>query len=336
MKAKRARRLHGGEPGPRVRRVATPPEGRPFEDEIAPIPFRVGPMLATLVAGAFHRPGWIYEEKYDGIRLIAYKEGARVSLMTRNMIDRTERFPRIAEAVRTLPAPTLALDGEAVVFDAEAVSRFGLLQRGEGGEEVFVVFDCLYARGHDLRACPLVERRAALEREMREGPALKVARRLGSDGRRALAQAKRLALEGLIAKDPQSQYLAGLRSPAWKKIKLRNEEEFVVGGFTRPEGSRAHFGALLVGVYDGAELRYAGGVGTGFTAATLADLRRRFEPLIRSTSPFADLAKFPGATWLEPHLVAQVGFTEWTADRRLRHPTFLGLREDKPARDVRR
>ena len=293
-------------------------------------------MLATPVAHGFDRPGWIYEEKYDGIRLIAYKDGSRVSLLTRNLIDRTDRFARIAAAVAGLPAATLVLDGEAVVFDARAVSRFGLLQRPADREAVFVVFDCLYADGHDLRARPLVERRAMLEREIRECPVLRLARRLGPDGQRALARARRLGLEGIIAKDPSSRYLAGMRAPAWKKIKLRQAEEVVIGGFTRPEGSRAHFGALLVGVYEGAQLRYAGRVGTGFSDATLADLRRRFDPLVRATSPFVDLPTFPRATWIEPRLVAQVGFTEWTADHRLRHPTFLGLREDKAPREVTR
>jgi bifunctional non-homologous end joining protein LigD len=292
-------------------------------------------MLATPAAPPFERPGWVYEEKYDGIRLIAYKDGSRVILVTRNLIDRTERFPEIAAAVAALPAPTLVLDGEAVVFDAKAVSRFGLLQRGSAGA-VFVVFDCLYARGDNLQSRTLAERRRALEREVRESAVLRLARRLGPDGRRALARARRLGLEGIIAKDPASRYAAGIRGPAWRKIKLRNEEEVVVGGFTRPAGSRAHFGALLVGVYEGSRLRFSGRVGTGFTDAVLADLHRRFAPLVRPTSPFADLAALPGATWLEPRLVAQVGFTEWTADHRLRHPTFLGLRDDKSPREVTR
>jgi bifunctional non-homologous end joining protein LigD len=289
-------------------------------------------MLATPVAPTFDRPGWIYEEKYDGIRLIAYKDGARVSLLTRNLIDRTDRFSSIAAAVAGLPAPTLVLDGEAVVFDARAVSRFGLLQRPAGREAVFVVFDCLYARGTisgDGRS-PSAAR--CSEREVRESSVLRLARRLGPDGPKALARARRLGREGIIAKDPASRYLAGLRAPAWKKIKLRHEEEFVIGGVTRPAGSRAHFGALLVGVYEASRLRYAGRVGTGFTDAILADLRRRFDPLIRSTSPFADLSALPGATWVEPPPGRAGRLHGVTADHRLRHPTFSAARGQVPLR----
>jgi len=238
-----------------------------------------------------------------------------------------------------LPAPTLALDGEVVIFDRDGISRFQLLQRRLEGESeaapVFAVFDCLWARGRDLRARPLAERRAVVEDEVRKGKRVIVARRLAADGLEAFEQAKRLGLEGLIGKDPDSRYLPGVRSPSWRKVKVRAEEEFVVGGFTAPGGSRAHFGALLVGAYEGKRLRYAGKVGTGFTERTLADLMRRFTPLVRQASPFHDLPRERDVTWLEPRLVAQIGFTEWTGDGRLRHPVFLGLREDKRASEVR-
>ena len=296
-------------------------------------------MLATLVGAPFHRLGWVYEEKYDGFRFLAYKEGRQLTLLTRNMKDRTDEFPEIASAVATLPASTLVLDGEIVVFDRRGVSRFQLLQR-RGDDEaaaapVFVVFDCLYARGHDLRGHPLTERRTALEQELREHRALMLARRLAKDGFRAFAAAQRRGLEGMIAKDGTSLYVPGTRSPLWRKVKVRAEEEFVIGGFTAPEGSRTHFGALLVGAWAGDRLRYAGKVGTGFTGHLLEDLTRRFRPLVRDTSPFADAPRERGVTWVEPTLVAQLGFTEWTGDGKLRHPTFLGLRDDKPARQVR-
>ena len=303
------------------------------------IPFRVAPMLATLVGAPFHQPGWIFEEKYDGFRFLAYKEGRRVALLTRNMKDRTEEFADIAASVAALPASTLVLDGEIVVFDRHRVSRFQFLQRRSVGEPVsppvLVVFDCLYARGRDLRAQPLTARRKALEREVKPKGSLMLARQLAADGFKAFAIAQRRGLEGLIAKDGASVYLAATRSPRWLKVKVRAEDEFVIGGFTAPGGSRSHFGALMIGAWDGGTLRYAGKVGTGFTAKTLDDLMRRFRALTRPSSPFADAPRERGVTWLEPRLVAQIGYTERTSDGKLRHPTFLGLRDDKSTRDVR-
>ena len=303
------------------------------------VPFRVAPMLATLVGEPFHQPGWVYEEKYDGFRFLAYKEGRHVSLLTRNMKDRTDEFADIAAAVAALPAPTLVLDGEVVVFDPDGVSRFQLLQRRMTGETrspaVFVVFDCLYARARDLRGEPLRERRNVLEREVRPGRLLQLARRLDDDGFTAFRTASRRRLEGIIAKDGASTYAAGTRSPRWRKVKVRAEEEFVIGGFTAPGGSRTHFGALLIGAWTNGELRYAGKVGTGFTSRLLDELMRRFQPLIRPASPFKDPPRERGATWLEPVLVAQIGFTEHTGDGKLRHPAFLGLRDDKSSREVR-
>ncbi len=302
------------------------------------IPFRVRPMLATLVDAPFHRQGWVYEEKYDGYRILAYKEGKRISLITRNLKDRTDDFPDIARAIARLPASTLALDGEIVIFDDKHVSRFQYLQRRELGEgsrrAVYAVFDCLYARGRDLRSTPLKERRAVLERELSTRDWIFPARRLASDGLAAFKAAQRLGFEGLVAKDESSLYEAGARSRAWLKVKVRAEEEFVVGGYTAPAGSRTHFGAILVGAWDGPRLRYAGKVGTGFAARTLADLHRRFKPLERAHAPFDDLKRQKDVTWLEPRLVAQIGFTERTSDGKLRHPVYLGLRDDKSPGEV--
>ena len=300
------------------------------------LPARVAPMLATLVDAPFHRPGWVWEEKYDGIRLIALRDGRRVRLVSRNDKDRTADFPEVAAALAALPAPTLVLDGEVVVFDAGGVSRFQLLQRRAEGASppIYVAFDCLHARGRDLMPEALVVRRSVLEAEVREGPRVQIARRLADDGLRAFAEARRRGLEGVIGKDPRSPYVPGVRSAAWCKVKVRAEEEFVIGGFTAPRGGRPHLGALLVGAWDGAVLRYAGKVGTGFTEATLADLHRRLAPLTRPQSPFADAPRARDVTWAEPQLVAQLGFTERTGDGKLRHPVFLGLRDDKSARDI--
>jgi DNA ligase D-like protein (predicted ligase) len=295
---------------------------------------KIQPMLATLVDEPFHQPGWVYEEKYDGIRIIAEKDGKRVRLVTRNLIDRSADFPEIVAAIARLPAPTLLLDGEVVVFDPDGISRFGLFGADTRRKPVYVVFDLLGARGRDVRGRPLAERRALLEKEVRPGGVLRLARRLAADGFKAFAAAKERGLEGIVAKDAASAYETGRRSMAWRKVKVRNEEEFVIGGYTAPEGSRTHFGALLIGAFEKGLLRYAGKVGTGFTAKTLADLAQRFAPLRRETSPFVDAPRMRGATWLEPALVAQIGFMEKTGDGRLRHPVYLGLREDKSPKDV--
>jgi bifunctional non-homologous end joining protein LigD len=301
------------------------------------VPSRVAPMLATLVDAPFHRPGWVWEEKYDGIRLLALKSSRRVRLLSRNDKDRTADFPEIAAALAGLPAPTLVLDGEVVVFDAAGVSRFQLLQRRAAGASppIYVAFDCLHARGRDLGPEPLTTRRSVLEAEVTEGPRLRLAQRLPDDGFRAFAEARRRGLEGVIGKDPDAPYLPGARSPAWCKVKVRAEEEFVVGGFTAPRGGRRHLGALLVGAWDGAALRYAGKVGTGFSDATLVDLGRRLSGLSRPQPPFVDAPRERDVTWVEPRLVAQLGFTERTGDGKLRHPVYLGLRDDKDPRTVR-
>jgi bifunctional non-homologous end joining protein LigD len=292
-------------------------------------------MLATLLDTPFHEPGWIYEEKYDGIRILAAKSGTRVQLVTRNLIDRATDFPDIAAAIVRLPAPTLLLDGEIVIFDADGISRFQLFGADTRRKPVYVVFDLLFARGQDLRGRPLVERRAALEQEVAQSGPLKLARRLARNGFAAFRLARERGLEGIVAKDPASTYETGRRSMAWRKVKVRAEEEFVIGGFTAPAGARAHFGAVLVGAFDGDGLRYAGKVGTGFTVKTLAELAGRFRALARATPPFVDPPRERGVTWLEPRLVAQVGFMERTGDGRLRHPVFLGLRDDKAPAEVR-
>ncbi len=297
------------------------------------IPFRVSPMLATLVHEPFHRPGWVYEEKYDGIRILAYKEGARVRLMSRNANDRTATYGDVADAVRALPPQTLLLDGEIVAFDRRGVSRFQLLQQGQI-RTTYAVFDCLYLDGRDLRNEPLTTRRRALASALTDRDSLRLARRLAGDGRAAYRLAKRRGLEGLIAKDADAPYVEG-RSGKWLKVKVRQEEEFVIGGYTAPSGARSRFGALLLGAYDGdGQLRYVGKVGTGFTQQSLDSLYRRFQPLIRETPPFAEAPPARGVTYLAPRLVAQIAFEEWTTDWKLRQPAFLGLRDDKKPKQV--
>jgi len=298
------------------------------------IPIRVKPMLATLVAEPVDTPGWIYEEKYDGYRILAYKEGSSVRLVSRNDNDRTETFPGVAAAVAALPDRTLLLDGEVVVFDAEGVSRFQLLQRG--GAHAYAVFDCLWRNGKDLRRLPLEARRAevaaALGRRSRK--TLFVSRLLAKDGLAAYADAQRRGFEGLVAKDGASPY-EERRSTKWLKVKVHQEDEFVIGGYTPPRGARSHLGALLLGAHAKGKLLYVGKVGTGFSEKTLAELSRTLAPLVRAKPAFVNPPREKGAVWLEPALVAQISYQELTADGKLRQPVFLGIRDDKAARSVR-
>ena len=300
------------------------------------IPFRVSPMLATLVKEPFDRPGWTYEEKYDGVRMLAYKEGARVSLISRNAIDRTERYREIAGEISKLKQDTMVLDGEIVVFDKRKVSQFQLLQQSKGLAR-YAVFDCLYLNGKDLRRSPMRERREALEKllEGYTGKLLVLSEKLAANGLAAFRVAQKRRLEGLVAKNLESKYVER-RSQDWLKVKVHHESELVIGGYTPPDGSRQYFGALLLGVYEGKKLRYAGKVGTGFDVKTLHDLFNRFRKLRQADSPFVDEVKEPLAVFMKPALVAQIAFTEWTKDGKLRHPAFLGLRDDKSAQDVHR
>jgi bifunctional non-homologous end joining protein LigD len=301
------------------------------------IPFRVKPMLATLVREPFHRPGWVYEEKYDGFRILAYKEGPRVTLLSRNAKDRTATFASIAAAVARLKPRTLLLDGEVVAFDRHGVSRFQLLQNLQteppSAKAKYALFDCLYVNGRDLRRDPLEHRRAALEQAAGKPGTIFLSARLSDNGLKAYQAAKRKGLEGVVAKNASSPYVEG-RSNDWLKFKVHQEDEFVIAGYTAPAGSREHFGALLLAAHHHGQLRYAGKVGTGFTRATLAALYKKFQPLVRAKPAVIDPPRERDVTWLAPRLVAQIAYAEWTSDRKLRQPVFLGLRDDKSAKDV--
>ena len=293
----------------------------------------VAPMLATLVPEPFDRPGWVYEEKYDGHRAMAYRRGKELLLVSRNLKDITAGFPAIAAALTRLPARDFVLDGEIVAFDEHDVSRFQLLQRrgtSDAIKPVFAVFDCLSREGLDLITRELDERRRAVEAIVPAGHERLIrARRLLVDGLAAYRVAQQKGWEGIIAKDDASPYEPGRRSRSWLKVKCRKQSEFVIGGFTPPRGQRGHFGAILVGLYDGPRLRFTGKVGTGFSGSTLADLGRKMRALRAKASPFAPPPREPDVTWIRPELVAEIAFTEWTDDGKLRHPVFLGLRDDK-------
>lgn len=296
------------------------------------IPFRAQPMLATLVAKPFDERGWVYEEKYDGIRVLAYKEGKKVSLFSRNDIDRTAHFPEIVAAITKLRPDSLLLDGEVVVFDRKKVSRFQLLQQSKG-HAFYAVFDCLYDEGTDLRQEALSARRRILEKIVPASSVILLSRRLASDGLKAYKLAKQRGYEGLVAKDESSPYVER-RSKFWLKVKVHQEDEFVIVGFTAPRGSREHFGALLLGAYEDGKLRYVGKVGTGFDENALAALYRKFKPLVAEKIALVDPLREKNVTLLTPKLVAQISYQELTADKKLRQPVFLGLRDDKRPKEV--
>jgi DNA ligase D-like protein (predicted ligase) len=287
-------------------------------------------MKAVLTAERPAGPGWVFERKLDGIRCLAVKEGGRTRLYSRNELSLDERYPSLAAALDAEAADGFVVDGEAVAF-VGGRDRFG---GGEGGELFLYVFDVLVADGRDVRSLALEERRVVLEGLLGWRDPLRMTEQITGDGAALLARACREGWEGLIAKRRGTPYVSA-RSRDWLKLKCTRAQELVIGGFTAPRGSRSDLGALLVGHFEGERLRYAGKVGTGFTHATLRELSGRLAPLVRETSPFEPEKGIPrAATWVEPELVAQIAFLEWTPDGRLRHPSFLGVRLDKPAREV--
>jgi DNA ligase D-like protein (predicted ligase) len=293
-------------------------------------PAFVIPMKAVLTAERPAGPEWVFERKLDGIRCLAVKDGGRTRLYSRNERSLNDRYAPLAVALGADPADGFAIDGEAVAF-VGGRDRFG---GAAGGTLFYYVFDVLFADGRDLRSLTLEERRARLEGLLAWRDPLRITEQMSGDGARLLADACRDGWEGLIAKRLGTPYVS-TRSRDWLKLKCTRAQELVIGGFTAPRGSRTELGALLVGHFEGDRLRYAGKVGTGFARAILGELSRRLAPLVRDTSPFEPEKGIPrAATWVEPTVVAQVAFMEWTPDGRLRHPSFLGLRNDKPAREV--
>lgn len=255
-------------------------------------------------------------------------------LLSRNHLSLNARFPEVVDALERDPAGQFVVDGEVVAFDGAQTSFARLQQRAECPVSVFLyVFDALHFGGEDVSGLPLRRRKALLRTALEFDGPIRLTPHRNGDGEALFRDACRKGWEGVIAKRADSPYTQG-RSRDWLKVKCSAEQELVIGGYTAPKGSRTDLGALLVGYYEDGRLRYAGKVGTGFTRATLSDLARRLAPLRRERSPFADEVRERSATWVEPRLVAQVGFSEWTRDGRLRHPRFLGLRDDKAAEEV--
>ena len=303
----------------------------------------IQPMLASLADAPLDDPQLVYEPKYDGIRaIVQIAPKGRVQLWSRLGNDKTPQFPGLVAALekwaRTRKAP-LTLDGEIVALDAKGrPAGFQQLQGGTAATAL-IAFDLLRDGKTDYRGRPLSERRAALEKLFaRTGsPLLRISDQVRGDGRALYAQAMAQGWEGLIAKHVASLYKSGKRSPEWRKLKIVHEQEFVIGGWTEPRNARAYFGALLLGVYDGGALVYTGHTGTGFNEKELARVMTLLKPLETEASPFtAKLKANDRPHWVRPELVAQIKFTEWTNDGKLRHPVYLGLRDDKKAKDVTR
>jgi bifunctional non-homologous end joining protein LigD len=306
------------------------------------MPDKLVPQLAAQADTAPDGPEWLHEIKYDGYRLLARIEGGKVRLSTRKGLDWTSKFQALARALAALPGNSALIDGEIVAFAPDGTTSFGELQdrmaRNDTAGLVFLAFDLPYRDGYDLTAAALEERKAALaEIVPREADGIvRYSDHQEGHGPEFFRHACRYGLEGTIAKRRDRPYRSG-RSADWRKIKCVNEDEFVVIGFTDPAGARHGFGALILGYYDrDGHLRYAGRVGTGFNDALLADLRRRLDGLVRrdptATPPKGVSTR--GVHWIEPRLVAEVRYGEWTTDAILRHPVFLGIREDKSAEEV--
>lgn len=310
-----------------------------------PMPTAVSPMLATLTEERFSDPAWLFEHKWDGVRCLAFRDASgQVRLRTRNDKPMERTYPEIAEAVSGNCDVAAVLDGEIVAFAGRRTS-FERLQRRQGLTDpdaakaagiavYYYVFDVLYLDGSDVRALPLRERKRLLRDSVHFADPLRFTAHRNTAGEEEFRKACARGDEGVIAKRADSVYVAG-RSHDWLKFKCVHDQELVIGGYTSPKGSRLDFGALLVGYYDGPEFVYAGKVGTGFDTAELNDLHARMRALPQERSPFTQgHVHEEDVHWVEPQLVAQIGFTEWTRDGLLRHPRYTGLRIDKDPRDV--
>ncbi len=300
-----------------------------------PLPHPKSLMLATLVAQPFDDPEWLFEIKWDGYRALCTVEEGKLTLTSRNGLDMLERFPGLAELAGAFTSLPVMVDGEIVSLDSEGRSAFQRLQESQKKPAglTFVAFDLLYADGADLRSKPLEERKKLLQRLIRDDIVL-YSKHVAGRGKELFEVARERRLEGIIGKRRDSTYQER-RSRDWVKIKTGYEQEFVVGGWTEPKGSRKGFGSLLLGVYEKKKLRYVGSVGTGFTQAKLAELYERMKKIELESSPFFnDVDANAPMHWCSPQVVVDVRFAEWTRDGFLRQPAYLGLRLDKLPADV--
>ena len=315
------------------------------EEELQERPHRqYTPMLATLEQNVPKGSGWVFEVKWDGYRALAYVSQSEVKLVSRKGNDLTERFATVAkEIAKAVKTPDCVLDGEVCALDEQGRSSFSAMQQGKPGTPlVYYVFDLLELEGEPLVDLPLLERHKRLEQLLdRRNKTVRLSEAF-DDGKALFEAAKQQNLEGIMAKRADSRYAVGRRTRDWLKVKTHGRQEFIIAGYTKGQGRRAGtLGSLVLAVRRGPELEYAGNVGTGFTGEEIEKLLKKLRPLERKTSPFKEVPKMPkvrkgDVVWVEPKLVAEVEFAEWTHDGRLRAPSYQGLREDKPADEVRR
>ena len=310
------------------------------------MPDVIQPMLATLVDDPFSDPDWIFETKWDGFRSVCFVRDGQARFVSRNQIEMTPQYPELVNVAGQLDAKEAILDGEIVALDERGMPRFQLLQPRVGrkgglealrgkGQILYFVFDLLYVDGYDLTACSVVDRKAKLAEILRPASFIKVSEHVAGEGEAFFREIEKFHLEGMIAKRANSKYVHK-RSSDWLKIKTIMRSEVVVGGYTQPRGTRSYFGSLVCGLYRGNELHYVAHVGGGFNERTLSNSFKLMQPLRSDRGPFIEVPKTnEPVQWLKPKLVAEVKFSEWTADLRLRHPVFVGWREDKKAKDCR-
>jgi len=315
---------------------------------VTSLPQKVKPMLATTGAMPRHEEEWAFEIKWDGVRALVYVEDGSVHMESRNLLDITPRYPELHPIAGALKGRRAILDGEVVAFDAEGRPSFGLLQsrmhlanprqvqqRMVETPVVLMLFDVLWLDDGPVWDRPWTERRALLEGLGLDDSCWRVSTAWPGEGTALWEASKAKGLEGVLAKKMDAVYEPGRRSRCWLKLKNVNRQEVVIGGWLPGEGNRTgRLGALLIGYYEADRLRFAGKVGTGFTDKVLGELGQTLAPLARESSPFADKVPWKGAKYVEPVLVADVEFTEWTSNGTLRHPSYKGLRADKSPREV--
>jgi bifunctional non-homologous end joining protein LigD len=304
-----------------------------------PFPGEVSPMLATLTDKPFDGDNWIFEIKYDGYRIISLIKNKKVKLTSRKQQDYSDRYIHVTKELEKKIKKDVVLDGEVVIDDENGVSNFQLLQnytRTREGQVVYYVFDILWLDGYNLEQMPLIDRKELLRKILpKSSNFIKYSDHVEREGRKLFKLAVKQGLEGLIAKKKTSFYYEGARSNDWLKIKTEKRQEVVICGYTEPRASRKFFGALILGVYEKGKLTYVGHTGTGFDYATLKDIYNLISKFRQKESPFEDVPKtnMP-VTWVKPEIVCEIKFSNFTTDGIMRHPVFMGIREDKRAKEV--